>query len=143
MPVYEYFCKPCDGIFEIVRNMREADEPGPCPVCDEEGQRLMPTTFTAFVVREGLARRLPDKGTYRHLGADVSRLQTRGNPLEHPELARSKEPPITGKQDFVDSIDKNIEVRRRKRAVLREQRSKKLDAKSKRGELKTTRRSLD
>ena len=49
MPLYEYLCEDCEGIFETVKPMNEADEPAPCPVCDADGQRLMPTSFTAFM----------------------------------------------------------------------------------------------
>ena len=34
MPVYEYLCEECDGVFESVKAIREAEEPAPCPVCD-------------------------------------------------------------------------------------------------------------
>ncbi len=29
MPLYEYYCEPCDGIFEAIRPMREASLPVP------------------------------------------------------------------------------------------------------------------
>ena len=74
--------------------MREAADPVPCPVCDRDGERIMPTTFTAFTFREGYPRRLPDKGTYWHLGKEVkSRIKGPARPFEHPELARPKAPP--------------------------------------------------
>ena len=85
MPVYEYYCGHCDGIFEALRPMREASEPYPCPLCDRDGQRIMPTSFMAFTFREGYPRRIPDKGTYWHLGKEV-RSPARG-PVrmnEHP-----------------------------------------------------------
>ena len=31
MPVYEYLCEDCEGVFEAVRPMKESQEPEPCP----------------------------------------------------------------------------------------------------------------
>ena len=53
MPVYEYYCKSCDGIFETVRPIARASEAAPCPVCARTGGRIMPTSFAAFTMREG------------------------------------------------------------------------------------------
>jgi putative FmdB family regulatory protein len=64
MPMYEYYCSGCNGVFELLRPVREASYPQPCPVCDTDSRRLMPTDFAAFVVREGLPRRIPDTGKY-------------------------------------------------------------------------------
>ena len=108
MPLYEYCCEHCDGIFEALRPMREASDPVPCPVCDRDGERIMPTTFTAFTFREGYPRRLPDKGTYWHLGKEVkSRITGPTRPFEHPELNKPKPPPRRSKGD--------LEVAREKR----------------------------
>lgn len=62
MPLYEYYCANCNGIFELLRPVREAGEPQPCVVCDNESQRIMPTDFAAFVMRDGMPRRIPDRG---------------------------------------------------------------------------------
>jgi putative FmdB family regulatory protein len=62
VPLYEYYCTNCDGIFELLRPVREATEPQPCVVCDNESKRIMPTDFAAFVMRDGMPRRIPDKG---------------------------------------------------------------------------------
>jgi putative FmdB family regulatory protein len=64
MPLYEYYCEDCDGIYELLRPMREASNPQPCPVCDGDGRRLMPTELNAFVMRGGMPRRIPDQGLY-------------------------------------------------------------------------------
>ena len=58
MPLYEYYCEPCNGIFEVLRPMREATEPYPCPVCDRDGKRIMPTSFSAFTFRDRKSTRL-------------------------------------------------------------------------------------
>ena len=110
MPVYEYFCKHCDGIFETLRPMREASDPAPCPVCDRDGGRIMPTSFNAFTFREGYARRLPDKGTYWHLGKEVkTKISGRVRPNEHPELNKPKPPPRRSRGE--------VEVEREKRQL--------------------------
>jgi putative FmdB family regulatory protein len=87
VPVYEFFCEPCDGIFETLRSIRESGEPAPCPVCNTEAPRIMPTSFTAFTFRDGYPRRIPDKGTYWHLGKEVKKPVTGAvRPNEHPEI---------------------------------------------------------
>ncbi len=45
MPLYEYYCEHCNGIFEALRPMREASKPCPCPLCERDSQRIMPTSF--------------------------------------------------------------------------------------------------
>jgi putative FmdB family regulatory protein len=100
MPVYEYYCNHCDGIFEAVRPMREASEAWPCPACEREGSRIMPTSFAAFTLREGYPRKLPDKGTYWHLGKEVKkRIKGPFRPFEHPELAEPRRPKRLPKGD--------------------------------------------
>jgi putative FmdB family regulatory protein len=108
MPIYEYLCSSCDGIFEALRSIREASEPAPCPICDRESPRIMPTSFTAFSVREGLPRQLPDRGTYWHLGKEVKQMNTGGVPaFEHPELYKPKPKiePTRGEQADIDELD--------------------------------------
>ena len=39
MPLYEFYCENCHGIFEEIRQMREASLPAPCPECVREGAR--------------------------------------------------------------------------------------------------------
>lgn len=86
MPIYEYYCEPCNGIFEELRPMREASEPVPCPECYKDAPRIMPTSFAAFTFREGYPRRIPDDGKYYHLGHKVSKPITGGRANEHPEV---------------------------------------------------------
>ena len=41
----------------------------------------------ALTMREGYARQLPDRGTYWHMGKEVSRMHEGGSPaFSHPEL---------------------------------------------------------
>ena len=93
MPLYEYYCQHCNGIFEELRPMREASEPVPCPQCYKDAERIMPTSFAAFTFRDGYPRRIPDDGTYYHLGKKVTKRITRGRPNEHPEVNKPKPKP--------------------------------------------------
>lgn len=108
MPLYEYYCSHCDGVFEALRSLRLASEPSPCPLCDRESPRIMPTSFTAFSFRDGLPRQLPDRGTYWHLGKEVKQMNTGGVPaFEHPELYKPapKKEPSKGEQDDIVELD--------------------------------------
>jgi putative FmdB family regulatory protein len=101
MPVYEFFCKHCDGVFEARRELRDASAPAPCPVCAKKAQRIPPTSFSAFTMREGYPRAIPDRGTYYHLGKEVK------NPIrgpvrmnEHPEINKPRPKPKKSKGDL-------------------------------------------
>ena len=103
MPLYEYYCEACLGIFEELRSVREASEPSHCPLCERESRRIMPTSFTAFTLREGLPRQIPDRGTYWHLGKEVREMNTGGVPaFEHPELYKPAPAPATDKGTQAD-----------------------------------------
>ncbi len=96
MPLYEYYCQDCDGVYEAMRPIREASLPVPCPQCNRDGQRMM-SSFAAFTFRDGYPRRLPDRGTYWHMGKEVKRLATTMVGWEHPELAKPKPKPRPAK----------------------------------------------
>ena len=81
MPLYEYYCKHCDGVFETMKPIAKASEPSPCPVCAKKAQRIPPTSFSAFTMREGYPRAIPDRGTYYHLGKEVKTKNTGGVPM--------------------------------------------------------------
>ncbi len=107
MPVYEYFCKPCDGVFETIRPLRDAAAPAPCPVCAKKGERIMPSSFAAFTMREGYPRAIPDRGTYYHLGKEVKRPITGPTRMnEHPELAKRRPKPTKTKGELSAAADK-------------------------------------
>ena len=93
MPVYEYYCEPCNGIFEELRPIREAGEDVPCPQCYKDATRIMPTSFFAFTFRDGYPRRIPDDGSFYHLGKKVRSRITRGKPNEHPEIHKPRPKP--------------------------------------------------
>lgn len=99
MPLYEYYCESCNGVFEAMRPMREAALSVPCPECNRDGQRMM-SSFSAFTFRDGYPRRLPDKGTYWHLGKEVKRPAKRMRHWEHPELAKPRPKPRPTKGDI-------------------------------------------
>ncbi|MSQ35782.1 MAG: zinc ribbon domain-containing protein [Dehalococcoidia bacterium] len=80
MPLYEYYCAECNGIFELLRPVRQSSDPQPCPQCDAESRRLMPTDFNAFVVRDGMPRRIPDDGTYWGLEGRLKNPLTTNDP---------------------------------------------------------------
>ena len=115
MPLYEYYCESCDGIFETLRSMRESGEPAPCPLCDRDGMRVMPTSFAAFTFRDGMPRRIPDRGTYWHFDKEVKTMNTGGVPMnEHPELYKPKPPAAKSRGDL--EVEKDIDFYKRRHA---------------------------
>ncbi len=67
MPLYEYYCEHCNGVFELIRPVREAARPQPCPECDNDAKRILSKEWAAFIYRDGIPRRLPDRGKYWHI----------------------------------------------------------------------------
>lgn len=47
MPIYEYECPKCGERFSLLRPMRQAQEPAPCPKCREEARRVISQFATA------------------------------------------------------------------------------------------------
>jgi putative FmdB family regulatory protein len=89
MPLYEYYCQPCNGVFELLRPTREANVPQPCPECDEDAKRIVSKEWAAFIFRDGFPRRLPDDGKFYHLGQKVSAPLTKTvDGITHPELKK-------------------------------------------------------
>jgi putative FmdB family regulatory protein len=104
MPVYEYYCKSCDGVFEAIRQYAQASAPAPCPACGKKAGRIPPTSFAAFTMREGYPRAIPDRGTYYHLGKEVKRpISGPVKMNEHPELQkpRPKRRPSKGEREIM------------------------------------------
>ena len=92
MPLYEYFCGNCEGIFELLRPASAASHDQPCPQCDNDAKRIISHEFSAFIFRDGSPRRLPDDGGYMHLGKKVKNMITSStDAYSHPEL--NPEPP--------------------------------------------------
>ena len=107
MPVYEYYCEHCNGIYEQLRPIRMASEPWPCPECNREGQRIPPTSFNAFTYRDGYPRRIPDKGKFWHLGKEVSApVSGPVKPNEHPEINKPEPPPYKSQGQRNDEAER-------------------------------------
>ena len=51
MPLYEYRCSDCGHQFEMLRPMREADEPAICRLCNNGAQRVL-SVFASFSTGE-------------------------------------------------------------------------------------------
>ena len=107
MPLYEYYCEPCNGIFETIRQMREASLPVPCPDCNRDAPRIM-SSFSAFTFRDGYPRRLPDKGTYWHMGKEVKKRAKSMSWYNHPELTPPKPKPRPTKHDTTVQTERAI-----------------------------------
>ncbi|HEY5475815.1 MAG TPA: zinc ribbon domain-containing protein [Tepidiformaceae bacterium] len=105
MPLYEYFCQTCNGVFEELRPMRESSDPVPCPQCFKDAPRIMPTSFTAFTFREGYPRRIPDDGKYYHMGQKVTQLVSSGLPNEHPEINKKAPKPKKAKGEVTERVE--------------------------------------
>jgi putative FmdB family regulatory protein len=126
MPLYEYYCEPCNGIFEELQPMRDMSPNMPCPECYKDAERIMPTSFAAFTFRDGMPRRIPDDGKFYHLGKKVSTRVTHGRANEHPEVNKPKPKPrktkgeksaindmkeLAAKKQLVDSSGIEVPVR--------------------------------
>ena len=87
MPLYEYHCADCNGVFELLRPARQASLDQPCPECDAASKRILSREFAAFIYRDGYARRLPDDGSFYHFGKRVSApISGPSDGFSHPEL---------------------------------------------------------
>lgn len=119
MPLYEYYCEDCDGIFEVLRPITRASESAPCVVCERAGERIMPTSIAAFTLRDGYPRKLPDKGTFWHLGKEVKqRNRGRMRAFEHPEINKPKPRPRPSKGDReVANEIRNLRARERDKMI--------------------------
>jgi putative FmdB family regulatory protein len=120
MPLYEYYCEPCDGVFEAIRTMRESSEPSPCPECNREGERIMPTSFMAFTMRDGYPRRIPDRGTFWHRGVEVKSRPRGVRPNDHQELLKPRERRKLTKGDRTVKKEIKMAERARIREVKRD-----------------------
>ncbi len=115
MPVYEYYCEPCNGVFELLRPARESSKAQPCPECDDDAKRIISKEWSAFIYREGSPRRLPDTGGYWHLGKRVSQPLTgsiNGSAIRHPELEERK-PPVAPTREEIEAAEFRRDTKRR------------------------------
>lgn len=49
MPLYEYYCLPCDLTFEVLSALSEATKKKPCPACGKRAPRIV----SAFAITSG------------------------------------------------------------------------------------------
>jgi len=119
MPLYEYYCKHCDGVFEAMGQIKTASAAAACPVCARKAERMMPTSFSAFTMREGYPRAIPDRGTYYHLEKEVKKpISGSVRMNEHPELNKPK-PPRKKSRGELDAIaDREQTARKEKRKMI-------------------------
>jgi len=47
MPLYEYYCSDCQGKFEVLRRISQADDPIACPYCESDRTKRAFSTFAA------------------------------------------------------------------------------------------------
>lgn len=107
MPLYEFYCESCGEVFEAFRQIRYASLPAPCPRCQRDAPRIM-SAFNAFTMRDGYPRKIPDKGTYWHMGKEVKTRAKRMKGWEHPELATPKPKPRPTKGDIEFQREKRL-----------------------------------
>lgn len=81
--------------------------PVPCPVCSLDGQRMM-SSFSAFTFRDGYPRRIPDKGTYWHMGKEVKQRAKQMKGWTHPELYKPEPKPKLSKGELKAQRDKRV-----------------------------------
>jgi putative FmdB family regulatory protein len=53
MPLYEYFCPSCQGVFETLRPAKEADAPVACPSCQHASSQRILSLFADSVKTNG------------------------------------------------------------------------------------------
>jgi putative FmdB family regulatory protein len=120
MPLYEYYCEDCDGIFELIRPVSQSSNPQPCPVCDGDGERLMPTQVHAFTMRGGMPRRIPDQGLFwTTKGQSTKPMQTSDMKKMEPFLVKEERNPRASTQLTPEELEAGaappLEVRERVR----------------------------
>jgi putative FmdB family regulatory protein len=112
MPLYEYYCNDCNGVFELLRTVRLAGDDQPCPECDADAKRIISREFAAFIFRDGMPRRLPDRGTFWHLGQEVERPITGPTSgINHPDLV-NKRPADAPSLEELEFFEYRQEVKR-------------------------------
>ena len=121
MPLYEYYCKRCDGVFEAMGAISAASAPAPCPVCNRKAERIPPTSFNARTMREGYPRAIPDRGTYWHLEKEVKQpLRGSFRPNEHPELVKREPRRRASKGDVETARDKQQAAAKEQRKRIKD-----------------------
>ena len=52
MPIYEYICTKCKNKFEMLRSLKDANNPVTCPTCGGKAQKILSNCAT-FSKNEG------------------------------------------------------------------------------------------
>jgi len=47
MPLYEYHCRGCENVFEMLRRIKDADSDVACPRCESKDVERQFSTFAA------------------------------------------------------------------------------------------------
>lgn len=80
MPVYEYACDACGHRFDLLRPHARADEPAPCPACDDDGPRR---AFSRVAVKlqgwgfsrtDGMVPERPGRGDFKDVASRAERI---------------------------------------------------------------------
>ena len=58
MPVYEYYCRPCDNSFEVLTPMGSMTQEAICPEAHEGAQKAL-SVFASVIKAEGCASPSP------------------------------------------------------------------------------------
>lgn len=56
MPIYEYFCEPCEQVFSELRPLSDHQTPARCPSCRTPAARIVATAPRLNVMRAPLKR---------------------------------------------------------------------------------------
>jgi putative FmdB family regulatory protein len=62
MPLYEYFCPSCQGVFETLRPAKDADASVTCPSCQHASSQRILSLFADSVKTNGATSPLPMGG---------------------------------------------------------------------------------
>ena len=69
MPIYEYYCANCALEYEVMRSVKQSDEPADCKNCGKPGERQLSNfafksnTFTAPKFKASLEKPLRARDT--------------------------------------------------------------------------------
>ena len=110
--------------------------PGLCPC-------RTPSTFQAFIIRNGYPRRIPDRGNFWHLGKEVSYLPKSAKPGEHPQLPSERRKDPMKKQDFEELVEKKVADRRVKREERKAANARKMEVRNRKKIAKVPKGRID
>jgi putative FmdB family regulatory protein len=102
MPIYEYECAK-HGVFELLRGISQAYEPGACPDCSAPSQRLISIpTLSAMARSDVIARDRNERSRYEPRVAKSPGSCNHSGPCNHGrKAAPGKLKAYTGKRPWV------------------------------------------